>query len=297
MQKSKKRIFHILYLIGFLGVGLIGLLSNSFFAYDKFNSLWGTVFYLFFFSLLFITAFVEGVFTSCVNYDLIINFMLFIIGLVVFLLLYIIGGAFTLCAVVFSAAMLIVISCRHALLLRKNGSVSPNINQILGVVVLLLFAMMQQTRVAYVNDMHWLWALIPATVILCISTVIAFILLRKVWMKINYTKIISVLSALGLGLIIFIIAYVYSATAIGVANCIFDGEPTKAEYTVIDKHIQSWSRTATQFEVKVLIDNKEKWVPVQVTDYHEISNGDTIIINYYSGAFNFAYYSYCERCT
>lgn len=87
-------------------------------------------------------------------------------------------------------------------------------------------------------------------------------------------------------------SYVFSAFALGIANCVFDGEPVQTEYSVLDKRIDGSSRGPTTYKVKVIIDGKERWIPVSVTDYHELDEGDTVLVDYYSGAFNLPYYCY-----
>ena len=294
-NKSKKfNIFTLLYIVGFVGAGLIGFLSKSYFAYDIFNSLWANVLYLVLISMLFITAFCQEIIASRAVADIIINVAIFIVGLIFLILYFVWLDFFALCMLLLSATMAIVLCCRYALALRKNPQkkITADIKQIIGVGSLFLFAMMQHMSISYVNEMFMAWALIPASVALVIGAIVVTVLLKSVWAEIFPTKIKRILGAIGVGFVIFFVAFCYSFITVSAVNCIFDGEPQQIEYTVLEKKVRSGASTATQFEVKVIIDEKEKWLPVPVTDYHEIAEGDQIIVNYYSGALNFAYYLY-----
>ena len=292
MQKIKKYIFPALYIIGFLGAFIIGFFGNSFFAYDKFNSLWADICYLLFISMLYITAFVQEVCASHTIANIAVNSAVFIAGLIFLLLYFIFGGVLTLCMLIFSAIMAVVVICRYILVLRKDYTAKPDFKQIIAVLALWLFAMIEQMHVDYVSDKLWLWALIPAAVLTPVVAVLVFLPLKKVWKNIYPTERKSVFNAIVLVILLFGAAYIFSANFIGISNEVFDGEPQKVEYTVIDKKVRSGARTPTQFEVKVIIDGKERWIPVYVTDYHEVEEGDLIILDYYSGAFKLAYYSY-----
>lgn len=72
----------------------------------------------------------------------------------------------------------------------------------------------------------------------------------------------------------------------------FDDAPTPTEYAVLGKKVQTGGRQITKFEVKVEIDENEKWITLPVTDYHELTEGDTVIIDYYDGALGFGFYVY-----
>lgn len=292
MTKNKRYIFYILYAIGFLGAGIIGFFSNSFFAYDKFNSLWADIFYILFIALLFVTAFVQEVVSSRAVKDIIVNSAVFLGGLIFILLFYFFGGIVIFLTIIYSGIMICIIGCRFALIMRENPNTKPDMKRILAVFALFMFSMMALMSIEFVDDMLWAWALIPAFFIFIIACAITYLLLKKVWNSIYTTKAKSVGNAICIVLLWFIFAYVFFASLIGIANCVFDGEPMKTKYTVIDKNISSGSRAPTKHEVKVIIDGKEVWIPVSVTEYFEIEEGDTVIIDYYSGAFNFAYYSY-----
>ena len=291
----KFNAFTVLYLIGFLGLGIIGLLSNSYFAYDIFNSLWANLLFLALLSMLFITAFVQEIIASRAVVDVITNTAIFIVGLIFVILYYVWADIFIFGMVVLSAIMVIVLSCRCVLTIRRdpqNKKFPIDFKQVIAVVCLLMFALRQQMTIKHVDDGYVAWSLIPAAVACAVCTVVAFVLLRRVWAEIYPTKVKRVCNAILAFISIFFVAFLYSFVSIGVINWAFDGEPQQIEFTVLDKNVRSGARTPTEFEVKVIIDGKEKWIPVPVTDYHEITEGDVIIVNYHTGALHFAYYSY-----
>lgn len=289
---TKEGVFFALYLAEFIGGALIGLFSKSFFAYQAFNSLWASILYLCFAASLFITAFVHEVLDSRATGDVITNVAVFIVGLVMFLLLYIFGGVFILCALAYSAILAVVVGCRYILLLRKDEDEKFDARQFLAIANLLLFAMVDQLRVKYVNNDIFKVALIPAAVIFAVAITFGVVVLRKVWGKMYPEKWGSFGNAVCVVLIVFLGVYFYSYTAIGVANCTFDKEPTQKECVVLEKHVLSGARTVTQFELKISIDGKHIWINVPVTEYHQIDKGDTITVDYYKGAFNLPYYKY-----
>ena len=301
VKKRKKKfnfrdyIFPALYLVEFLGAALIGFFGNSFFAYETFNSLWANILYLLFVAALYITAFVQEVRASRAIRDVITNCAVFVLGPIMFAVLYVFGGIFTLCALVYSAIMLVIIGCRYALLLRRDETLQPDVKRILAVTILLLFAMVQQLRVEFVNNDIWAWSLIPAGILFAIAIVVVVLLVRKVWAYIYDTVGESIGSAICAIVMLFFLTYMYCVTAIGVANCTFDSEPTQIECVVLEKHVQSGTHTVTHFEIKIEIDSKEKWITLPVTEYHKISEGDTVIIDYYKGALNLPYYKYGEK--
>lgn len=292
MFRNKNYIFYILYAIGLLGAGIIGFFGNSFFAYDKFNSKWADILYILFIALLFVTAFVQELFTARSVADIVVNAFVFIGGLLFILLFYFLGGVVIFLTIVYSAIMLALIGCRYALALRRDQAAKPDFKRILGVGSLFLFSMMALMSIEFVDGMLWAWALIPAFVIFLIACAVTYLLLKPVWHKIYPTKRRSVGNAVCIILCWLLFSYIFSSFALGIANCVFDGDPVRTEYTVIEKAVSSGSRSPATHKVKVIIDGEEVWIPVSVTDYFEIEEGDAVLIDYYGGAFKFAYYSY-----
>ena len=291
----REYIFPALYVIEFLGAGLIGFFSKSFFAYETFNSLWANIFYIVFIAALYITALVQEVRESHAIGDVITNCAVFVGGMLACVLMYIFGNVFTLVALIFSAIMFAVIGCRYALLLRRDERLEPDVKRILAVAILLLFAMVQQLSVEYVNNDIWAWSLIPAIILFAVAVAVFVVLVRKTWGYIYTSAGARIGNAICAIVMLFFLTYMYCVNVIGVANCSFDGEPKQIECTVLEKHVQSGTHTVTHFEIKIEIDSKEKWITLPVSDYHKISEGDTVIIDYYSGAFNLPYYTYSSK--
>lgn len=101
MRWTKNYTFALLYVIGFPGAAIIGWFGNSFFAYEEFNSIWASILYLVFISLLFVAALVQDMIAAQSVTDRIIIVAVFGGGLAIFLLLYILGKAVNLCKVEF----------------------------------------------------------------------------------------------------------------------------------------------------------------------------------------------------
>lgn len=300
-RKSKKKewskskiVFTAIYIAAFLGAGIIGLFSNSFFAYEAFNSLWADVVYLLCISALYITAFVQELFTSRKLPDIIINFFIFIISWIIFLLM-LFSGIAALIAVIYSAAMAAFLALCAVFEVRKGGKPEMDTKQFVCVGSLILFGMLKLTSVCFVNEIYMAWSFIPAAVIFIAVCVTAVVLLREQWDSLFETKAKKISALILSSLMIFFVAYFYSFTAVGIANCVFDGEPVQKEYIVLEKHVSSGSRKVTRFELKVEFGTDEKWINVPVTDYHSVSEGDTILINYHQGAFGFAYLTYAGK--
>ncbi len=292
MSKKLKWVFYSLYAVGFLGAGIIGFFSKSYFAYDKFNSLWAIVLYLIFLSMLYITAFVHEVFLSRKVKDIITNFAVFIGALIFLLLFYFIGGVAVFLTIVYSAVMLAVIGCKYAYALRDDPHAKPDMKRVLAVASLFLFSMVALLDIEFVDGKVWLWGLIPASVIFTATCIVGYFLLKKVWKYIYPTEGKAVGNAVCVVIIFLMFSYIFSVFALGIANCAFDGEPVREEYAVLDKRIENSSRGPTIYKVKVEIDGEEKWIPISVTDYYELEDGDAVLIDYCSGAFNIPYYYY-----
>lgn len=292
MSKKLKYIFYALYAVGFLGAAIIGFFSKSYFAYDKFNSPWADALYVAFISMLYVTAFAHEVYNSRKIKDVIVNFAVFIGGFVMLLTFYFFGGVAVFLTIVYAAIMLSVIGCRYAFVLRGDPHAKPDMKRILAVAALFLFSMFALLSVEFVDGMVWAWALIPAFVIFAATCAVAYFLLKKPWKEIYPTEGKAVGNAVCVVLIFLMFSYIFCAFALGIANCVFDGEPVRKEYSVLDKRIYSGSRSPTTYKVKVTIDGEEKWIPISVTDYYEIEEGDFVLIDYYSGAFNMPYYYY-----
>lgn len=289
------KVFYALYAVEFLGSVLIGFLGNSFFAYQTFNLPWANILFLVLISLLYVTAFVQNMLDSHATGEVITNLAVFIGCMVAFALFYIFSGVFALCALVYAIATLIFIGCRYALRLRKDQTAQIDFKRVIATIIILLFVMTSLVHIKFANNAIFAWAFVPAAVVCVLAWLVAFALLRRVWTKIYDTKRESIVNAIAFGLIIFLLSYFCSCTVMGEANCVFDNEPTPVECVVLDKNVVAGARTVTQFEIKIELDGEERWIDVPVTAFHNIEEGDTVIIHYYKGALGFAYYIYNHR--
>ncbi len=289
---TKNSTFTLLYIIGFLGAGIIGFFSTSYFAYEEFNSLVADIFYLIFLSLVFVAALVQDLMSDKSITDKIISVFVFGGGFVLFLLLFILGGVTNLIAIIYSAIFCMILVCQCVLTMRKGQKVKPNIKQFVCIGFLMLAPAIRLLLTEFVKETYFLWALIPAGVISCTLIPIGFVLLHKVWRQFYPKESSSIGNAIAVIFAVIIISFFYSFSTIGIINCVFDNSPTPTEYTVLEKHVNSGASTPTQFEVKVEIDGEEKWINLPVIDYHAISEGDTVIVDYYKGALGFGFYTY-----
>ena len=297
-KKTKtKYIFPVIYLVPVLGAATLGLLSNSFFAYDIVNHLWANILYLLCISALYITAYVQELLAKRSPCDIVIHSFIFLGSLLFFFLFYFLNIYFTLAAIVYSAIMMCFIAVRSVLTMRSTRHIPDDsdidVKPPIAILAIILFAMAgMMSSINYVSEIFMAWALIPAAIITVILGGIAVFLLRDLF----YSKLIRIGKSLLVALIVFFIIYVYCNTTIGIANFAFDhSDPTPIVCTVLDKNISSGARTPTTHELKVKINNEDMWVDVSTTEYFAISEGDEITVQYYSGAFGFAYVIYNEK--
>lgn len=299
-QKSdkKSRLFFALYLVGFLGACIIGLFGNSFFAYDVFQSVWANVLYLCFLSLLYVTAFVSECFDSRKPKHIILNAFYFLGSLMMALLLFLSGGVFLLLTELYSAVMVGLIALNYVLEARKRQkpkhSFDSDVKPIVSAVSLILFSMVSMLSVEFVDESYIAWSLIPTAVIAVAICAAAAILLKNN-LRLIESKINRILSVAGIALLIFIVAFFYSFTAVGTINCVFDGEPAPVKAAVLEKKVQSGARTITQFKIKISLNETESWISVPSSAYYNLKIGDSVTINRYQGALGFAYWKYADE--
>ena len=292
-KKKMRFIFPALYAAEFLALTVISILGISVYTYKKYSGSWTFAAVMILFSSLYLTAFCHSVYGSRQKYNVIMSSIVFFGGLLCFLLTVFLDGVFDVLPLVFAIVMASVIGVRYMLQYRADHKKSAKVDfkQVMCILLSLLFSLMRQMNVEYVNDMIFAWALVPATVIAAFAGAVTIYLLHDTWGEIYPTKGKSVGNGIIIGISLFFAAYMFSVTAIGTVNVALDSDPVQAQYTVVDKHINSGRYTA-DYEVEVTIDGESEWIPVPATEYHEIKKGDTVVIDYYGGALGFAYYSY-----
>ncbi len=291
-ERKKSPVFKIIYFIAFAVAAIFGLLSNSFFAYKAFNSLWAQICYALLISALFITALIEDALSATTRKDIIIAVIVFCSGLAAFLLMYILGGVLVLIALITSFFISVLVCCNYMQQLKNNPELKPNLKQFVCALGLCLFCMVSLTSIEFESWIFIAWALIPAAVLTAAALGVSYFMLRKVWNDIYTTKRSQIWNKVALAFLVFMFAVIYSATAAGIANCVFESVCTPAQYTVLNKKINSGSRTPTEFLITVNIGGKDKQIPVSVEDYHSLEIGDYITVDRYTGALNIPYYVY-----
>lgn len=288
-----------LYIVGFAGANIIGIFSGSFFAYKLFNSLPAAVFYILFHCLLYVTAFVSELFASRKPRDIATNVFVFLGSMAVAVLMFFFGGIFLFVGELYAAIMLGLIATRFALKMRKqcypDDDPDVDVKPVLAAISLILFALVRMLRVEFVSNAYAVWALIPAAGIFLVVSLIALILSKDYLRTMFPSKASRALRVLGAGLCIFIFAFIFGFTAVETVNCVFDGEPTPSQFTVLDKNVSGGTHTVTQHKVKVSIEGKEFWIPIPASEYFNLDIGDAVTLDYYKGALGFAYWKYSEK--
>lgn len=304
MKKIKFKhnlIFYILYGIGFLGAAVLGLLSNSFFAYEITEYIWADVLYVLFLSLLYITAYVQTLTANAENRkpkNIVYASFLYLGCLLLFLLFYFIGGIFSLISALYSAAMLILVSFRAILKIRATECMKTDVDakSFICAMSLDLFAMISIMPINYVSEIYMAWAFIPATILSVILIIVILVIIRNVINAICPTKRKKIGYGFLYTFVILIFSYGVSFPTIGIADVIFDkSEPAPIVCEVLDKNVSTGTSTPTTYELKVKLNGKEQWIDVPSNDYYELSKGDSVVVNYYSGALGFAYYIYVGK--
>ncbi|MDE7107532.1 MAG: hypothetical protein K2O39_04340, partial [Clostridiales bacterium] len=226
--------------------------------------------------------------------DIIYYSFIFLGGLLFFLLFYFLGNIFTFIAVLYSAAMMCLIFFKYVLYARATGDLSSlegnpdDKKPALTTIILLICVMARMLSVTYASQLFMAWLFIPAAIICAVISLVVYALLRK------SIKSVSRWTLTCLVIIIFGISYFYCLNTVAVANEVFDyNGPTPIECTVLEKKV--FSGRSKSYEVKVKINNELEWIKVSSHDYYyEIAKGDTITVNFYSGALGIKYYLYEE---
>lgn len=291
---SSSKVFPALYISGFAGLLIIGLFSLLPFSQAAFNSLWANTLFLLFIALLFITAFVQDIFTARSRTDIIIDVFIFPISLAWLVLFKYVGGAVKLCVLLYILVIVGVVGVRHALQLRRNEVRSIKIKQIIAISI--LFIGVIGVNESYVDETYVAWSLIPAAIITCAVCLTAYLLLREQWATILPTKAKRIGTPIAVTLLTLLMALCCSFTAIATVNSVFDSsDPAPAEYVVLGKSSPDIFDSGVEYTVTVEIDGQKQQIKVPTTAFFNIDKGDTIIVNYYNGALGFPYWKYREK--
>ncbi len=291
-------VFAVLYAVGALGAAIMGLLSESFFAYDVVDAPWATALYFVFISMLYITAFVSELFNSRKPFDITANAFIFLGSLAMAITIYFVGGAVLFAAELYSVCLLSFIAVRSAIELRKkeyySEDMSPDIKPCIAALSVLLFAMVRIMAIKFVDSEYVAWSLIPTAVITVAVALTAYFLLKDFISKTYVKRSVKILKTSLVCLAIFIVSFIYCFTAVATINCVFDGDPTPTQYAVLDKKANTGSTTHV-FEIKIKINGETVWIKVPPKEYYELKKGDAVTLDYYGGALGFAYWQYAGR--
>lgn len=289
----KSKVFTALYVAGFVGLSIIALFSVLSFSQAAFNMLWADILLYLLFAELFITAFIQDIFTARSRTDIIIDVFIFPINLVILILCRYVGDAVKLFAILYAAIIIGTVAVRHVLQLRKNDRRSIKIRHILAIALLLMRAIFSKRL--YIDETYIAWSLIPAAIITCAAGLTSYLLSREQWTEIFPTKAKRIGMPIIIILLMFFLAVCCSFSAIDNINGVFDNNPTPAEYTVLGKNAPNIFDSDIDYTVTIEINGQNHQIQVPSNDYSNIEKGDTIVVDYYDGALGFPYYKYREK--
>ncbi|MDE6200812.1 MAG: hypothetical protein K2M47_02875 [Clostridiales bacterium] len=306
MARARKRndykyLFNILFAIEFFGMAVSMIILLAIESPDSSDNTYFTVFFTLFFTAIFITAYVQELITHRKLTDIIYYSFIFLGSLIFFLLFYFLSNVFTFTLVIYSAAMMCWTFFRCVIYLRTTrdfSSIDGDVDDkkpALVTMVLLILVMTKMLNVNFASQIFMAWSFIPAAIISAVILLVVYALLRKTLPPEIKAKRVSTWNCILIAIIIFFASFFYCFTTVGIANCVFDNKgPTPIECTVLEKKV--FSGRSKSYEIKININNKTEWIKVSSHEYYyEIAKGDTITVNYYSGALGIEYYLYEEQ--
>lgn len=281
--------YTVFYATAFAVLAVIGLCSNSFFAYKFFDNLFFDILYFVLIIAVFIVLSIQNLLKQPTRSGKIFMLTYFNIFSLTFALLPFVSTRVRamllfICFVV-TFSMLIVLSFRH--LKAPKNYVITKFCPISAAVPIILLLALNSNRV-YVNEGKMWYLLLMAGAVL--SAIALFVFLRY-FKNIDYFKQRKgefIAAIIG---IIFVAVSVALAAVVSV-NYALDGEPKIVSVEIFDKYIRAGGRQSTSFNFKVIIAGKEKTIEVPVDIYHAKEVGDKLEIKLYKGALGYSYYIY-----
>lgn len=165
----------------------------------------------------------------------------------------------------------------------------PRLTQILTAAFALLLVLRETFKWEYVQSEFpfWLPSLIAAVCLGVLSLVVVLFLKGLPWRK-REKFLVPVLT--------LFISFLFVWVALCVFNYTLDsGVPQRIEADVCDRDIHSGGRTPTVYELTLQTrDGKEIALNVSQKVWHELKEGDRIIVSLYDGALGESYYIYEE---
>lgn len=281
--------YNIFYFVAFVSIVAISLLSNSFFAYDIFNSLFFNILYLILSIALFVVRSIQTFLRQTALYGKIFSLSYFNMFALVFAIRPFVTSrqwsALLFGSFIVAIILLVILAFKHKK--APHNYRIERIDPMVAIIPLLLLLMFSMIKSYIGAERMW----IPIVLIGVTLAAVALYVLLKYFRNIEYFK--KSQSEFIFSIILIIVACFYvSGIAVTTINYAFDHTPSVADFEIIDKRIQSGTRRATSFYLKVLIDGQEKEIDVPVAIYHLKEIGDTIEIKLYKGALGYGYYVY-----
>lgn len=280
--------YNIFYIVSFSVIVVIGLFSNSFFAYEFFNSLFFNVLYLVLTVALFVVRSIQTFLRQTALYGKIFTLTYFNMFAIVFAVRPFVSARLwsILLFAGFAVAITLLVILAFKYTKDPSGYVITRFEPIIAMIPLLLLLMLAMIQ-SY-TDAGKMW--IPIVAAGAALSIIALVVFLKFFKNIDYFRA-KHKSEFICAIILLVVACFYiSGTAVTTINYAFDHSPTATSFEIIDKHIESGSRQGASFYFKIEVDSKEKEIRVPVEVYHSKETGDRVDIWLYSGALGYSYY-------
>lgn len=281
--------YNIFYAVAFVIIIIIGLFSNSFFAYEFFNSLFFDVLYLVLTIAMLVVRSIQVYLRQTALYGKIFAITYFNIFAIVFAVRPFVTNRLWAILLFFgfiaAIILLLILAFKY---IEKGGYFITRFEPIVAAIPLLLLLMVAMAQ-SYAGA-GGMW--IPIVIIGVILAAIATCVFCKYFKNIAYFKN-ERKSELVFSIIIMVaICFYISGAAVTTINYGFDRSPTAVSFEIVDKRIQSGARQATSFYLKINIDGQEEEIDVPVDVYHSKEIGDSVEIKLYNGALGYGYYIY-----
>lgn len=289
--KSKRNLwYNIFYIVAFAAIIVIGLFSNSFFAYEIFNSLFFNILYLVLTIALLVVRSIQTFLRQTALYGKIFTLSYYNMFAMVFAVRPFVSTRLwsVLLFLGFAIAVTLLLILAFKYTKDSRGYNITRFEPIIAVVPLLLLLMLAMMQ-SYV-DAGKMW--IPIVVAGVILSVVALVVFLKFFKDTSYFMSAHKSELVFSIILLFVACFYVTSTAVTTINYAFDHSPTAASFEIIDKRVQSGARQVTSFYLKIEIDGKEKEIDVPVDVYHSKEIGDSIEIWLYNGALGYSYYIY-----
>lgn len=288
--KAKRDIgYKIFYISGIAIIAVVGILSNSYFAYQFFNSLFFSILLLVLIVAMLVVRSIQTYLRQTTLYGKIFILVYFNMFALAFTMQPFVSSriwAIILFSSFIVALILLIILAFRYIKAPSNYCITPYepIVAVLPLLTLLLFA----SRQNYISGQSMWLPVVIGGAILSICALLVFLKYFKDIEHFEKSKGELIMSCILLVLVCFALVFV----SISTINYAFDSSPTSLTVQVSDKDIQAGTRQATSFYLKVKLDDEEIKIEVPVVVYHNTEIGDNIEIKLYNGALGYSYYIY-----